>query len=106
MHEAPANMEEKISALSKRVTDITAPWYEKATPESQSKLMGLIAELEQRMIAYRAYEIPWDSKLIETVGSIEGVKFKTQEISTFDSVMDKAREIFLLVSLPEKCDEC
>lgn len=41
---------------------------------------------------YLALEIPWDGKLIEVVGKIGETKYRVKEISTFDNVMDTARE--------------
>lgn len=98
--EAPANMERKVKELMRRITTLASEFYEKATPEQKEKLWVMLDDLDDTMVAYRTYEIVWDSKLIDVVGRIPAssgnkeVKFKTQEISTFESVMDKARDIY------------
>lgn len=96
--ETASQREEKVRELSRRIGDICGKFYDKATEEQKTKLWIMLDDLENAMIAYRKYDTPWDSKLIDVVGKIEGIKFKTKGFSTDNSVMDKARELFAYVS--------
>lgn len=85
-------------------------FYEKATDEQKEKLNAMLADLQEATDVYRKHEMAWDGQLIDVVKQVvgkrkrkdqdkwqDGVKYRTQEISTFDSVMDRARDIFVFV---------
>jgi hypothetical protein len=60
-------------------------------PKKESHI-DLWYRLDTQIERYMSLDIPWDGKLIETIGKIKDIKFRQKEISTFDSVMDTARE--------------
>lgn len=113
-YEAPANMEEKIKKLSRRLNELCGPFYDKATKAQKDEYFKMRDDLDEAMIAYRAYELPLDSQLIdvvETIPASEGnqeLKYKTKALSTDQSVMDKARALFVFINIPQegKCNEC
>lgn len=98
--ETAAQREEKVRHLSRRITSLCATFYENATEEKKEKLWTLLDDLENAMISYRKYDVPWDSQLIDTIEQIDGIRFKTQTISTFESVMDKLRDVFVFITTP------
>lgn len=110
--EAPADMIEKVKNLAIRIRDLCAIFYEKATPAQKETLFKMLDELEKAMIAYRHYEVPWDSKLIEAVETIQtsedqSVSFKIRKkFDTDKSVMDLARNLYVFIATEEKCNEC
>jgi hypothetical protein len=84
--------EEQIKEISRRITKLCAEWYEKVKPEQQVELMAMLDDLENALVAYRSHDIPWDSVLIEVVEKIGERQVKAKAFSTFESVMDKARD--------------
>lgn len=109
--ETASQREAKIRELAKKITEHCAAVYEKSGDEKKEKMFAMLEDLEQAMIAYRNHECVWDSMLIEIPLRYDGksrksdqepwtdgIWVKTKAISTFDSVMDKARDVFAFVS--------
>jgi hypothetical protein len=96
--ETAAKREQKIKELSRRITGLCVAFYDKATEEQKAELMRLLDQLEAAMIAYRQHEMAWDGQLIDVTIKIGDTKVKTHDFSTWDSVMDKARDVFIFVA--------
>lgn len=96
--ETASQREEKVRELSRRIGDICGKFYDTATDDQKKKLWLMLEDLENALIAYRKYDVPWDSKLIDVVENIQGRKFIAKGFSTDNSVMDKARELFAFVA--------
>ncbi len=103
--DVPDVREKKIRKLTRRVSDLCGPFYEHASFEQRAECLRLCDALEDALIRYRAYKIPWDSQLINVVKTIpaqngnQAVRFKTKAFSTHDSVMDLARELYAFLAL-------
>lgn len=97
--EAPANMETKCIELSRRITSLVVYRINGLSFESKQELAELLDKYENALDRYRKYEIPWDSQIIEGVEKVDNVRVKVKQISTFDSVMDHARNLFCFLSL-------
>lgn len=107
-YEAPANMQEKIKQLAQRSSQLCAVFYVTCTEQQKEKVLELYDQLIDSMVAYRKYEIPWDSKLIDAREKIQvhagdtSVYVKTKVFSTSESVMDLARKLFVFISQAEE----
>lgn len=97
-HEAPANMEHKVRDLARKITAHCSKFYDKATPEQKEEMFKMLEDLENAMVAYRQYSLPWDSVLIDVVEKIGDRQVKAKAFSTFESVMDKARDVFAFIA--------
>lgn len=95
--ETAAEREAKIRDLLLKVNVHCIAFYDQAPPE-QRRFWELMDALDAALIAYRRYELPWDSQLIDVVESIGPVKVKAKAFSTFESVMDRARDLFAFVA--------
>lgn len=101
--ETAAQREENVKVLSRRITELCSGFYDRAMPEQKEALYNKLDDLEAMMIAYRRYDAPWDSRLIDVVATLplgegnQNVKVKSKAFSTFDSVMDHARNLFSFV---------
>lgn len=100
--ETAAERERNIRRLTERMGSICAKFYDYATPQKQEMLFALLDEFDAALIRYRNFEEPWDSVLITLRGHTQGVEYPIQAISTFDTPMDKARDIFGFIHGEEK----
>lgn len=97
-HESPVEREHNVRTLARRITGLCSAFYETATDEQKEQLWILLDDFENTLSAYRKYDQVWDGKLIDIVVDIQGIKVKSKGFSTFDSVMDKARNVFEFIN--------
>lgn len=97
--ETAAQRFKKIRELTSRATALIAPWDESATPDLRKILFAMLDDFDDALIRYRNFEEPWDSQLIDVIQKIGDISCIVKTISTFDTPMDKVREIYAFVAL-------
>lgn len=92
----------KVNQLLERTNRVCEAWYARnrdiARPEILAAYWTKVDRYAQAIDLYLQVEIPWDSQLIETVGRVGATKFRTHMISCDDSVMDRARDLFIFTA--------
>jgi hypothetical protein len=99
--ETAAHREEKVRDLSRKIGKHCASYYERLTDKQRTVLMEKLDELDRALNDFREYDRPWDSQLIKVAHNIGGVRVHGLALSTFESVMDHAREVFTFLVLPD-----
>lgn len=99
--ETAAQRKEKGRELLEIMTNYCRPVFESLDGEKKLQCLELFEDLGEALGKYWNHETVWDSRLIDTIGSIpnpggqpDPLKFKTHELSTTESVMDKARALY------------
>lgn len=104
--ETAAQRKAKGLELLGRVGDHCRPGYQAMDKEKQLTFLKLFEDFSEAVNQYWNHETVWDSQLIAITESIpnpggipDPLRFKTHEISTTESVMDKARALYAFIAL-------
>lgn len=90
------NRFEKATILANQMSAHILKWYD-GNPQEKHKFFLLYDAFADALERYLKIDVPWDSRLISVVGAVQNVRFKTTAISTDDSVMDRARELYVFI---------
>lgn len=90
----------KVKDLVDKVNPLCDAFYANLPEQDRPLFWERVDAFAEALERYLKVEVPWDSKLIEVVGSVGTRRFKTKAFSCTDSVMDAARDLLAFIATP------
>lgn len=98
--EPPSIRQSKIKRVARKLVELARAHYDVMSAEQKETVFTKMDLFDERCEKYMKYEIPWDSELSEQVIRVNDRDVKATLLTTHESVMDAARDVF--TSIPIK----